>query len=365
MTINPRNVAMKTMILAAAAAALALTAGCGKETPEVRPAGRDVKCATAKAESGTLPVVITAVASVEPADHVQVSTRMMGWVSKLDAREGDAVRKGQRLLSIDDADLRAKRAQVEAGIREAEAVVANAEANAKRFANLYESKAVSKQQLDDVDTGLARARAGLDRARAARTELDAHLDYLDIRAPLDGVVTRRMVEVGDMASPGYPLMYVDNLDSMKVVAHLAEKDVDDVSVGDAIDVDVTSLEGAVYRSAITRIVQSANPGSRTYDVEAYVPNPERRLQPGMFARALLPIGERRAVTVPVEAIVERGQLTGVFVVADDAAAHLRWVRLGDAADGRVEVLSGLTGDETVVVESEIPLAEGDKVVAGS
>ena len=169
MTINPRNGAMKTVILAAAAAALALTAGCGKEAPEVRPAGRDVSCTTAKAATTDLPVVITAVAGVEPAEHVQISTRMMGWVSELHVREGDAVRKGQALLKIDDADLRAKRAQVEAGIRAAEAVVANAEANAARFANLYASKAVSKQQLDEVRHRArpARAPAWTAPARAA------------------------------------------------------------------------------------------------------------------------------------------------------------------------------------------------------
>lgn len=339
----------------------ALLAGCGEKAPEVRPVGVDVSCTTVTAASRELPVVVTAVGSVEPETRVHVSTRMMGWVSELFVQEGDVVTEGQRLLTIDDEDMKAKRRQVEAGIREAEAVVANAEKMAARFRNLYEAEAVSKAQLDDVETGLERARAGLAQAEAARAELNVHLGYLDLKAPMDGVVSRRLVDVGDMAAPGHPLLFVDAMDRMKIVARLGEKDIASVSAGDMVTVRVTSLDRATFVVEVARLIPDANPGSRTYDVEMFVEN-DGRLRPGMFAKIDVPVGVRRGVLVPADAVHERGQLTGVWIVDAEGRAQLRWVRLGDRIDGDVEVLSGLAGGETIVTSSSQPLAEGDRVV---
>ena len=348
--------------LALAVAIATLAAGCGKSVPEIRIQGEEVRCTTATAAVTDLPVLVSVPAAVEPEQRVKVATRMMGWVRELHAREGDTVRAGQLLISIDDQDMRAKRAQVEAGIAEAEAVVANAEKTAERFRNLYAQNSVSKQQLDDVLTGLERAKAGLAKAKAAREEIEVHLGYLDIVSPIDGIVSRRMVEEGDMAAPGHPLLFVDRTDRMKIVARLGEKDVDRVAAGDSVTLRVTSLDGAVYRTVVTRVIPSANPGSHTYDVEMYVDNPDGRLRPGMYARAEFTVGSRRGVVVPPAAIRRRGQLTGVFTVDDENTAHLHWVRLGETFPAGVEVLSGLAGGETVVVSSEKPLIQGDKVV---
>lgn len=352
----------KTLAVAAVVLLSAALAGCGKKAPEARHAGQDVRGATARVQVRELPVLVQAVGSVEPETRVMVSTRMMGWVSALHVAEGDTVRKGQKLLTIDDEDMRAKRDQVEAGIREAEAVVANAERMAARFRNLYEAEAVSKSRLDDVETGLERARSGLARAEASRAELNVHLGYLALTAPMDGVITRRLVEQGDMAAPGRPLLFLDKLDRMKIIAGLGEKNVNAVAVGDTVTAHVSSLDRALYRVEVARIIGAANPGSRTYDIEMSVAN-DGRLRPGMFARVDVPVGTRRGVVVPENAVHRRGQLTGVWIVEADGAVTLRWVRLGDPVAGGVEVLTGLDGTETVVTSSEKPLAEGDKVVS--
>lgn len=347
--------------LAAVLMLTALLSGCDEKVPEVRPVGEDISCTTASVQSLDLPVLVSAVGSVEPEVRVQVSTRMMGWVTELHVTEGDVVLQGQKLLTIDDADMKAKREQVNAGIREAEAVVANAETMASRFRNLHEVKAVSKSQLDDVETGLERARAGLAQAKAARSELDVHMSYLEICSPMNGVVTRRMVDVGDMASPGNPLMDVDSMDRMKIVARLGEKDINAVSEGDMVTAHVPSLDSATFQVEITRLIPSANPGSRTYDIEMPVPN-DGRLRSGMFAKVDVRVGTRRGVVVPIEAILERGQLTGLWIVGPENVAQLRWVRLGKPVGDMVEVLTGLSGTETIILSSAKPLAEGDRVV---
>ena len=364
-TSSKRRVPLSTKTFTARAVLIlslsALISGCGEKAPEVRPVGEEIRGVTAVVETVDIPVIVMATGSVEPDVRVSVSTRMMGWVSALHVTEGDVVEKGQRLLSIDAADMRAKKAQVEAGIREAVAMVANAEKTTDRFQNLYEAKAVSKQQLDDVLTGLERARAGLAQAQAARAEIKGHMEYLEIRSPMAGVITRHMVDVGDMASPGHPLLFVDKLDRMKIVAHLGEKYVDAVIAGDLVTVNVTSLDHATYQVEVALLISSANPGSRTYDIEMYVEN-DPRLRPGMFAKVSIPIGTRRGVVVPDEAIHRRGQLTGVWLLDEQNEVHLRWLRLGNRIEGGFQVVSGLAGGEILVLSSEKPLAEGDKVV---
>lgn len=352
-----------TAALAAPLLLAALVSGCSRERPEVRPAGAEIAAETAVAARVELPVVVAATGSVEPETRVNVSTRMMGWVRELHAREGDAVRKGDPLLSIDDTDMRARQAQVEAGIAEAKAVLDNAEKTAARFESLFAEKSVSRQQLDDVLTGRDRARAGYEAALAAREEIAVHLGYLDIAAPIDGVVGLRMIEEGDMASPGMPLLTVESVGRMKISARVGEKDVTGVAVGDEIGVSVPSLPGAEYAARIARVAPAANPGSRTYEIEAFVDDPGRRLRSGMFARVLVTTGKREGVVIPPDAVVERGQLRGVFVVDGEGRAELRWIRLGREAGGGVEVLSGLAGGETIVISSERPLVEGDRVVS--
>jgi RND family efflux transporter MFP subunit len=337
-------------------------AGCGSD-PETRQAEpKQVACTTARAELHSVPQEVTATGSLQADKSIMVSTRMMGWVRHIHVSEGQAVTKGDPLVSIDDTDLLAKKAQAQAGIAEAEAVLANAQKMVERFERLYAEKSVSRAQLDDVVTGRDRAAAGLDMARAGLREVNVHLSYLDITAPSDGVVARQMIEEGDMANPGMPLFVLEQTNLIKVVAHLGEKDVGAVQAGQEVEVSVSSLEGAVFRVPLDRIIPTANPGSRTYDIEATLDNSTGQLRSGMFARMRVPVGTRQAVMVPAEAIIRRGQLTGLWTVDQDAEAHLRWVRLGHQRQDLVEVLSGLTGNETVVLTSEMPLAEGDKVV---
>lgn len=351
-----------TLILAAAAAALLSAAGCGGKSAPAAAAGKDVACTVASARQQEIPLTVTAVGSLEADNSAMISTRMMGWVKQVYVNEGQAVRKGDRLLSIDDGDLRAKQAQAEAGLAAAQAVLANARKMAERFENLYAEKSVSKRQLDDVLTGRDQAAAGVEMARAGLAEVEVHLGYLDIKAPSDGVIARKMIEPGNMANPGMPLLILEQAKVIKVVGHLGERDINALAVGDEVTVDVTSLPGAVFRAPVTSITQTANAGSRTYDFEVLLDNADGRLKSGMFARITVPVGARQAVLVPADAVVRRGQLTGVWIVGADGKAALRWVRLGRPQGEAVEVLSGLDGGETLILSSELPLAEGDGVV---
>jgi len=343
-------------------AVLLVVSGCGKKSDTAVAGGKDVKGETVQISLQTVPRRVIATGSVQADKTVMVSTRMMGWVRKIHVVEGQSVSKGDLLINIDDSDLKAKKAQAEAGIVEAKAVLANAEKMAERFEKLYAEKSVSKQQLDDVLTGRDRAAAGLKMAEAGLTEVKVHLSYLSITAPTDGVVARKMIEEGDMANPGIPLVTLEGSGPMKVVAHLGEMDISAVKVGDMATIDITSLDDAVFEAPLNKVIRAANPGSRTYDIEASLGNPDPRLRSGMFARVTLSVGERQAILVPNEAVIRRGQLTGVWIVREDDTAHLRWVRLGRSFGDSVEILSGMNGNEIVVLSTQQPLVEGDRVV---
>lgn len=337
-------------------------AGCGGKAETAGPSPKEVACTTDQVVLEQVPQYVTATGSLEADLSVMVSTRMMGWVKQIYVTQGQTVKQGDKLLRIDDSDLLAKRAQATAGIAEAEAVLANAEKMVQRFENLYADKSVSKAQLDDVVTGRDRAAAGVKMAKAGLQEVNVHLSYLDIVAPCDGIVARKMIETGNMANPGMPLLVIEQTGQVKVVAHLGEKDVSSVKVGDTVLVNVSSVAGAEFETTLTKVIPTANPGSRTYDVEALLDNADGRLRSGMFARVKVPTGHRQAVLVPAEAVIRRGQLTGIWIVDQESRAHLRWVRLGHALGDHLEVLSGLAGGETIVLTPGAPLAEGDKVV---
>ena len=346
-----------------ALAALLAAAGCGGDTRQASHQGKEVACSLGSVRVENVPSFVPAAGSLQADQSVMVSTRMMGWVKRIHVTEGQTVAQGDPLLTIDDSDLKAKQAQAEAGLAEARAVLANAEKMAERFENLYAEQAVSKQQLDDVLTGRDRAAAAVKMATAAVQEVKVHLSYLDIKAPTGGVVARKMIEEGNMANPGMPLLILEQAGRMKVVAHVGEKDVSSIKAGDFVTVNVTSLKDAVYEVPLARVIPTANPGSRTYDIEAYLPNPDGRLKSGMFARVNVAVGSRDAILAPSAAIVERGQLKGVWIVDDlDSIVSLRWVRLGHPYGGDIEILAGLSGGESVVLASEPPLAEGDRVV---
>ncbi|MDY0109343.1 MAG: efflux RND transporter periplasmic adaptor subunit [Candidatus Krumholzibacteria bacterium] len=350
----------------AAAAALAVIAlalgGCGGGDQPASYQPKEVRADVVAALRTSVPRIVMATGELRAQNTVEVSTRMMGHVREVLVREGMQVAAGQCLVRIDDNDVLAQQRQAEAAVAEARAMLDNAETNLARFERLFAENSVSRAQLDDVRTGRDRARAGLQRTEAALAEVGVHLSYLRVQAPAAGTVIRRLVDPGDMASPGMPLVILEQGNVMKVRAGLSERDVDLVNVGAEVRVKVTSLDQAIYTVPVARIIPAANPQSRTFDLEAYLPNDDRRLRSGMFARVEVPIGARDAILVPREALHLRGQLTGVWIVDETETAHLRWIRTGREVGDEIEIVSGLQGGETLVLRSDLPLVEGDKVV---
>lgn len=194
-------------ILAATLGATMLLASCGSEDKKpVADNSPAVKVVVQTVSEDNDNGFLTASGKVEAAKSADISTRMMGYVDKIYVKVGDKVRKGQLLLSVNNADVSAKLAQVNAGIAEAEAAFANAEKDYNRFTALFNENSASQKELDDITANYNMAKARLESARQMKNEVNAQMGYANIRAPFNGVVTNKFISAGDMGQPGHALV---------------------------------------------------------------------------------------------------------------------------------------------------------------
>lgn len=324
--------------------ATALLAACTRPAPAPTTASLGASSAESVPVLDTvIPATVEAAGIAAPIEQATLSTRLMGTVTEVLVREGDAVRRGQVLVRLDTRDLAAKDDQVRAGLAAAEAQATEAERYAVRIRALYADSAAPKAMLDNAESGLAQAKAGLAQARGAQAELAAVAQYGAVRAPFDGVVTKRFVDPGAFAAPGAPLVTVEDARTLRVSVTTTPDLARGIARGRMIE---ARIEETPAVAKVEGVVPA--PGGGLYTVNALVTDRDGRYSSGGAAVLLVPRGTRRALFVPQAAIARQGDLTGVRVL-EAGAPTLRWVRLGDARGDQVEVLSGLQGRERVAV----------------
>jgi RND family efflux transporter MFP subunit len=282
-----------------------------------------------------------------PIQQATLSTRLMGTVTEVFVREGEAVRRGQLLVRLDTRDLSAKDDQVRAGLAAAVSQADEAERYAVRIRALYADSAAPRALLDGAEAGVAQAQAGLAQARGAQREVAAVAGYGAVRAPFDGVVSRRFVDPGAFAAPGTPLVTVQDGRTLRISVTTTPDLARGIARGRMIE---TRIEGAPAAATVEGVVPA--PGGALYTINALVSDRHGQYASGGAAVLLVPRGTRHAVLVPQATIARQGDLTGVRVLGAGGPT-LRWVRLGAARGDRVEVLSGLQGGERLVVSRVI------------
>ncbi|RRD90024.1 efflux RND transporter periplasmic adaptor subunit [Bacteroides heparinolyticus] len=294
-----------------------------------------------------------------------ISTRVMGFVDKVYVKQGDAVRQGQLLLVINSDDLKAKKAQAEAMVAEAEAASKNANRDYERYKALYERKSVSLKEFENMELNQTSVNAKLQMARQARNEVNAMLAYTDIRAPFSGIVTQRMIDEGSTAAPGMPLLGMEQSGELEIKASVPENHVSYIKVGNPVKVDIKSL-GKRLDGKVSEISPSSALSGGQYAMKiAIAPGEKENLRAGMYAGIYI-LGETgrestKNVWIDASSIIMRDQLTGVYVATADNYALLRWVRLGKEIGGQVEVLSGLKADDRIIRHAEGKLYNGKKI----
>jgi len=301
----------------------------------------------------------------------QLSSQVMGTITRVNVHEGDLVRRGEVLVSIEEAQQQAAFAGANAGLRAsqesiaaADADYALAESTMKRYQMLYDKKSVSPQEFDEVKTRLAAAEARRDAARSGRTQAEAGvsqagtaISFTKVRAPFDGIVIARPAEPGAMAAPGVPLLTLEDPSRFRLEATVDESKIGAVRFGESVPVVIDALGDQSIAGKVTQIVPAADPGSRTFTVKIdLTTNPQMRT--GLFGRARFARGQHEAISVPKTAVLNRGQLQAVYVVGSDQLVRLRYVTLGQASAQQVEVLSGLQNGDRIVTQP------GDRDLSG-
>ncbi len=330
---------------------------------------RNVKVAKVR-EVREVPVAYTG--TIVPDDRAEVSTRVMGYVVEEFVKEGDFVKKDQTLFVIDPRDVKAQTEIMKQRIEQARknylAAKANYEAAKKtyeRFKKLLEEGAVTQHEFDMVEAKYKAAQAQLEAAKAeirvaqeAYKSAKAQLSYVEIKAPFDGYVVRKLADKGDIASPGMPLVILERK-PYSVVVYFPERYKKKVKKGDNLKVFVETM-GRAYNATVVEVEPSVDPMTRTFKVKAVIENDG--VISGLYAQVfVLEKLDKPTVLIPASALYKRWDFTGVWVVREDNTLELRMVRVGRAFNGYYEILAGLSPGERIVVQGVEKACDGCRI----
>lgn len=337
---------------------LLLSCGNNAKKIEVTPVINVSVYQVEKTNSNTL---FEASGTVEADKNATISTRLMGEVLKVYVKIGDKVRQGDLLLSINSADLKAKKAQVNAQISQANSAFINAKKDYDRFTQLFKEKSASQKELDNITTNFEQAKAGLEASKQMQNEVLANLAYANIIAPFDGIITGKFINNGNLANPGMPLLSLENNDNYIVRTYVNESQIGQIKNGEKVTVIIKSSDEQLT-GIISEISISSTDSGGLYLVKIALTNPEK-VYSGMFASIAFSNSEVSTSTlfIPKSALIYQGQLIGVYTVSLQNTALLRWLRTGKIEENRVEILSGLNSGEKIITQADGTLYNGASI----
>ena len=358
-----KNMKMSKKIIAILSISAVLLTSCGGDKKESIAPEPAIAVKVSGVSENTQGGFITASGKIEAENSANLSTRMMGYVTKIHVKVGQKIGAGQLLVSINNNDLQAKKAQVDASILQATAGYKNAKKDYDRFVNLFKQQSASQKELDDMNARYEMAKAGLEGAKQMRNEVLAQFSYSNITAPFSGTVTNTFVKEGDMANPGMPLVSVEGATRLQVTAMVSENNIAAIKKGMAVKVLVKS-SNANLTGKVSEVSLSATNTGGQYLVKINLDKTDSSVLSGMFVNVQFPVSntiqttKTEMVLVPETALVKQGQLTGIYTIGTGNVAILRWLRIGKTFDNQVEVLSGLSVNEQYIVSAEGKLYNG-------
>lgn len=322
--------------------------GCGHDatTPTKAPELPTVSVTVGQATVGVHRFVEEIVGSIQPRTRSLVAAKVSGRIKQLETTIGKAVAEGVVLAEIDAAEIKAR-------LDQARATLKNAEQELARFKTMLAQSAVTQSEFDAVESRHRIATAGV-------TEAETMLGYTLVRAPFDGVLSRQLANIGDLASPGKPLLELESKGGLRFESDIPESLISSVHLGEQLMVKIDGLAAPVP-GTIAEIAPAANPLSRTLPVKLDLPE-TAGIRAGQFGRLQLPTTAGRNTRVPSGAVLQRGQLELVFVV-EAGHANMRIVKTGKRFDDQVEILAGIESGESVIISANTNLRDGQPIVS--
>ncbi len=289
-----------------------------------------------------VPQIATYTSTVQAYVKNNIAPQMTGRITKINAEIGDFVKKGQILAEIDKAQLLQAQLQLQ-----------NKEVELQRLKSLYEAGGLSKSDLDAIELAY----------NVAKTQVDNLMENTILRSPIDGVVTARNYDAGDLYGMSAPIYTVEQIVPVKLLVGISESDYTKVKKGDAIEITADAIPGKVFYGKVEKIYPTIDPATRTFTVEVVVDNKYKTLRPGMFARVAVNFGSNNNVVVPDVAVVKQ-QGSGerfIYVLNEDGTVTYQKVVLGRRMGAEYEVLEGLKDGARIVTGGQIRLKDGVKV----
>lgn len=288
--------------------------------------------------------------AVEAVNQSTVAAQISGRIVAINFDVGDSVKQGEVIVRIDEREVNDAYAGSRAQIAQAQASLQNAQSSYERTRQLFSQKFVSQAALDKAFADYRAAQAQLDAAVALGSQAATVKGFATVVAPYSGVVAQRHVELGEMVTPGKPLMTGFDPRDMRVVASIPQDKLGEVKKSGAVRIEFPALARTVAGGGVT-FLPAADPETHTTRVRVNLPQSIAGAYPGMFARVHFSVGRAQKLAIPVAAVVRRSELTAVYVVGDGGAVKLRQIRLGGAAgEAGVEVLAGLSPGDKIALE---------------
>ena len=333
----------RSMFIAAAAV---LAAGCGNtaKKTETQVVAQEVvpTVAVETVAAREVPQTATYTSTVQAYVKNNIAPQMAGRISKINVEIGDFVKKGQVLAEIDKAQLLQAQLQLQ-----------NQEVELSRLKTLFQSGAVSKSDYDAVELAY----------NIAKTQVANLEENTVLRSPIDGVVTARNYDAGDMYAMTSPIYVVEQIIPVKLLVGISEAYYTKVKKGDSVEIVADAIPEKKFYGNVEKIYPTIDPATRTFTIEVVVKNPYKTLRPGMFARVTVNFGSNRNVVIPDMAVVKQ-QGSGerfVYVLNEDGTVTYTKVILGRRMGAEYEVLEGLADGATIVTGGQIRLKDGVKV----
>jgi HlyD family secretion protein len=348
------------------------SAGGGRGGSNMRPT---MTVELGKASRTTVSEAITVVGSLIGAATVEIVPKVSGRLESVDVRLGDRVTKGQLLGKLEDNEIREQFRQAEASFEVAKASVRQREADLKfaentleRTKNLFDRNLLARQALEDAQARVEASAAQLDlvraqfsQAQARRDELQINLTNTRIVSPVNGFVGSRRLDAGAFVGPNSPLASVVDIQMVRIVSNLVERDLGRVRTGMNAVVSVDAYPGESFKGRVARIAPVLDPATRTAQMEVEIPNDAYRLKPGMYARVTFTVREHpNALVVPRNALIDVEGVRGVFVATDKVATFTP-VETGIIDQEFAEVLSGIAEGTSIVTTGAGALRDGDPI----
>ena len=332
---------MKRLLLSTLVAAIPIFSGCHKASEQNQ---TELLSATVRAqtvERKSRAATENVVGTVRPKLSAAIEAKVSGRIEQMLVVPGQLVKAGERLVELDAHEIQSR-------LDQASAARQQAESDFKRASDLMQQKILSQSEFDN-------AQSKYRIAVAAEAEAKTMLDYTVIVAPFDGVITRKLADVGDLATPGKPLLQMENPATLRLEADVPEALIGNVKLGDKLAVRIATVTNEIS-GTVAEMSPAADPNSRTFLVKLDLADMSG-LRSGQFGRVAVPVGEVSAIRIPASAVIQRGQMEIVFIVAN-GHAQLRLVKTGARVGDEVEVVSGLDSGEQVVTEGASALTDG-------